>query len=170
MISYITDIISYYAKDNGLPPLPKKKKKKVDDCVYEVKPDPSKGIWEEKTVIHPKGYIPKSWENELDMICNERKGVGWKMELLVIYKSGDIIFSTINSCYQLFPKETEEYLLQYNWIQLNSRDKWRKIGFRTDPKSKRNRDVHQYDEFSQDPKILDLIKKTNGKMLLNKKN
>jgi hypothetical protein len=81
------------------------------------------------------------------------------MELLVVYRGGDVVFSTINSCYAAFPKETEEYLLKYNWLQLNSRDKWRKLGFKTDPKHKRNKDAHAYDEFSKDPKVLAAIQK-----------
>jgi hypothetical protein len=85
------------------------------------------------------------------------------MELLVEYKSGDLIFSTINSCYKLFPKETEAYLLKWNLLQLNSRDRWRKIGFRNDPKSRRKSVAHDYDEFTTDPKILALIKKCQQK-------
>lgn len=162
---FLTQSVITFIIDNDLPPqLPQKKKNKLDEFVYEIKPNKSKGVWEEKIIKRPKGYIPTPEDDKLDCIVNERKAVGWKMELLVVYKGGDVIFSTIQSCYQAFPKETEEYLLKYNWIQVNSKDKWRKLGFRTDPKSKRNRDVHDYDEFSQDPKILDLIKKSYQKV------
>ena len=82
------------------------------------------------------------------------------MELLVIYKCGEITFSTIDSCYQCFPQQTEEYLLKNNWMQLTSKsNKWRKLGYRTDPKSKRNLGIHSLDEFSTESWVLKAIEK-----------
>lgn len=160
---------SILSDKNGLPPLPKKKKKKEDGSGWEYVPNVKKGECEEVAVKRPKNYIRKDNDDELEAIVNERKQVGWKMELLVKYKSGDLIYSTINSCYQLFPKETDAYLKKYKWLQLNSKNIWFKLGYKTDPKHKRNRHVHPYDEFSDDPAVKALIQQSNQKMLNKKK-
>ena len=155
---------------NGLPPLPNKKKKKDDGTRREYVPNKNKGPYEEVNVKRPKKYIQKDDDDELEAIVNERKQMGWKMELLVQYKSGNLIYSTINSCYRLFPKETEEYLKKHKWFQNNSKNKWFKLGYKTDPRHKRNKNVHPYHEFSDDPTIRALIQQSNQKMINNKKN
>lgn len=169
MLQIILSNHPFLLDKNGLPPLPNKKKKKEGGSRWEYLPNKKKGPCEEVTVKRHKNYIRKPDDDELEAIVNERKQMGWKMELLVQYKSGDLIFSTINSCYQLFPKETEEYLKKYNWFQLNSKNRWFKLGYKTDPKHKRNINVHPYDEFSDDPAIRALIQQSNQKMINNKK-
>ena len=58
----------------------------------------------------------------------------------------------------LFPKVSNKSLNHHNFIQQkNSINKWRKIGYKLDPLSKIGTD--QFDEFTDIPKFLKLIKK-----------
>lgn len=131
-----------------------KKRKKSKD-VFEIEP--------------LKNPIPIQGEDEEELvtILNHRKGQGWKIELEVLDKRlphAKPYFAIITSCYQTFPKVTNKYLNHHNFIQQkNSINKWRKIGYKTDPQSKKNYNTHDYDEFTDIPKFLQRIEKHHNK-------
>jgi hypothetical protein len=141
--------VSYIGEVNST----KKKPKKARD-VYEIEPL--------QIPIHFQGEK----KEEKITILNHRKGQGWKVELEVLdkrQKHPKPYFAIITGCYRSFPNVTEKYLEHHNFIQHNSRDKWRKIGYKSDPLRKKNLNTHDFDEFTDLPKFLKLIEKHTKK-------
>jgi hypothetical protein len=111
-----------------------------------------------------KNHIPIQGEGEEELITimNLRKGQGWKPELLVLdkrLKKTPPYYAIITGCYNSFPNVTNKFLEHLNYIDHNSKHKWRKIGYKTDPVSKKNINTHQFDDFSDIPKFKKLIEK-----------
>jgi hypothetical protein len=121
-----------------------------------VRPDPSIGP---TTDCGPSSMTPIADKDlRLTYICNHRKAVGYKTELLVEYNNGARDFALVNSCFSLWPADTQAFLEKHNWIISQSKNPWRKLGFKTDPSLKKNRITHDYDEFSDLPWVLQKIK------------
>ena len=58
-----------------------------------------------------------------------------------------------------FRKQLKDILLvQHNLHQENSKYKWRKIGYNSDPQTKANLQTHDFDDFTDIPKYLERIK------------
>jgi hypothetical protein len=98
-------------------------------------------------------------ENVPVNIVNHRKAQSWKAELLADFTNGERAFSKIIYCYQHLPDKTQQYLKQHNLIQDHVKDKWRKIGFRNDPKKLSKSSCHDYDEWCDKLETKTAIKK-----------
>jgi hypothetical protein len=100
-------------------------------------------------------------------IMNLSKCQGWKPELLVLDKrlgtNPKPYYAIITGCYDNFPNLTNKYLEHRNLIDHDSKHKWRQIGYKSDPLSKKNTNTHQFDEFTDIPKFLKLIQKHSKK-------
>jgi hypothetical protein len=144
----------------------KKGKKKKDQYVYEILPDPAIGYVTEEdngTIALAPGV-----ENLPVAIVNHRKAVGWKAELLAEYANGERAFNRIVWLYQNLPDKTQQYLTQHNLIRSIGNDRWRKIGFKADPRSKASGNYHDYDEWCDKPETKALIREKLGEYRINK--
>jgi hypothetical protein len=122
----------------------------------------SKEVWEILPMLNPIS-VQGEGKEALVTIMNLRKGQGWKPELLVLdkrfKKEKTPYYAIITGCFTSFPNVTNKFLEQINYIDHNSKHKWRKIGYKSDPLSKKNIHYHQFDEFTDIPKFLKKIEK-----------
>jgi hypothetical protein len=118
-----------------------------------------------------EGYktLPKGVEKTVTAFVNMRKAVDWKMELLAEYNDGERHYATICSCYECNKIMAEKFLVDNKMIDYSIKNKkniWRRIGYKTNPGRKENKDVHPWDEFSTNP---DIIKNIKAFLLATKK-
>jgi hypothetical protein len=126
----------------------------------------TKDVYEIDVLKNPTAFTGEG-EEALITILNHRKVQGWKIELEVLDKrqhNAKPYFAIIHGCYRNFPHVTVKYLNYHNLFQHNSREKYRKLGYKSDPVSKQNRKTHDFDEFTDIPKFLKLIKKHTEKI------
>lgn len=108
--------------------------------------------------------IPVQGEGDESLVTylNHRKCQGWKMEFLILdkslAKSTPAYYAISVGCYKKFPKTVERYLVQHNLHQENTKYKWRKLGYSSDPRTKANLQTHDFDDFTDIPKYLERIK------------